>query len=94
MLEKLKGRVADPMSIFYMSGIRLRQTEISVLGRRMVEVDGCRGLTCYQADKIAMRVSEGSLIVEGEGLALEIYNCGRLSISGLLTAVRFSENKA
>lgn len=76
MLEKLKKQIFDPSSLCPPPSSRFGQTDISLCGRMLLEIDGCYGLTEYSACKISVRIKEGILSILGKELSLKnLFRC-------------------
>ena len=91
MLEKLKKQIFDPSSLCPPPGSRFGQTDISLCGRMLLEIDGCYGLTEYSACKISVRIKEGILSVLGKELSLKTYSGARIAVGGSSEEIRFEE---
>ncbi len=60
---------------------------ITLSGSGHVLVEGQRGLEEYEPERVAVALSQGRVILRGEGLRLEAMSAGELSVSGRFWAV-------
>lgn len=60
---------------------------VTISGGSRVLVEGHRGLLEYADDRIAAAGRGGTLVIKGEGLAIEAMSAGELLVSGRLWAV-------
>ena len=93
LLARFKKWYTDPQSLTPPAGGQNGRTEIVLEGRALVELDGCRGLTVYKEDEIAMRVKEGVLSVRGESLELKLYRGTRIAVMGKIDSLSFLEDE-
>lgn len=66
---------------------------VEMIGRNTLILTHHKGLTEYTAQKICAKSSEGLLTVTGNGLTLTQMNAERLTVSGKIDGVIYTEGK-
>ena len=64
---------------------------VEIRGRGLLTVSGCRGISEYTPERIALSLKRGRLLVEGRGLGCASYLAGAVSIDGRIDSVHFEE---
>ena len=72
-------------------GTRGGPTEITLCGRRQIEIALCKGICAYGRDRISVYVKEGRLTVTGENLTLKTYRDRRIAVTGKIGQVLFED---
>ncbi|MBP3321343.1 MAG: YabP/YqfC family sporulation protein [Clostridia bacterium] len=91
VFKKLKKWYTDPQTLGLPAGEAGTPTEAILSGRDLVEISGCKGLTVYTEEQIAMRVKEGELSVYGEDLELKLYRGAHIAIMGRIDGIRLEK---
>ena len=62
---------------------------IEAIGNRELTVSGCEGLLTYTDSRAVLRMCDGVLTVDGEGLELRSFAGGRVAVRGTVTCIRY-----
>jgi len=86
---KLYERIADycEVSQDYVAPVPV----FTFLGNRKIEIDGCRGILEYSADRITLIAGNEKFTVFGEGLTLSDFRFKVLCVRGNIRGVVFGE---
>ena len=64
---------------------------IEAVSNRELCVSGCEGLMSYTAERVELALCDGQLTVLGNALELHSYTGGRVSVSGVITGIRYGK---
>ena len=64
---------------------------IEAVGNRELCVSGCEGLMSYTDERVELALCDGRLTVSGSSLELRSYTGGRVSVSGVITGIRYGQ---
>ena len=64
---------------------------IEAVGNRELCVSGCEGLMSYTGERVELELCDGTLTVYGSALELRSYTGGRVSVSGVITGIRYGQ---
>lgn len=85
----LRNKVA---AIFELPGeVMLNQSRIALVGARELMIENHRGLVEYAEHRVALRVPEGVLCVEGAEMVIGSISTDQVTIQGKIRTIRYSD---
>ena len=78
-----------------MSKEEMKHTCLAIKDRSIVTLDGVNSIDSFDESGVCLATSDGSVIVEGQGLKIEslIREGGEIEISGRISGVFYTERK-
>ena len=62
-------------------------SQVVLTGDSMAELDGCRGLVCYEQTHVTLRLSDRTVTVYGENLCLKTFSQDHIAVCGKICGV-------
>ncbi len=65
-------------------------TQVTLLGQRQVTVENAVGIDAYDTTRIRLRLANGSVVIEGESLCIDVFSEQTALVRGHVTSISFA----
>lgn len=92
-----KTKRGEPYSFRRAMGFVERPVQTALYGRPALhadcggslEIENCRGILQYNAEKLRLDMGEWSVVVEGDGLVIDNYQRSLMTVRGRIFSIQF-----
>jgi sporulation protein YqfC len=74
-------------------GLFSRESSVFVTGKRSAEISGCISVLEYEEERIVLWVKGGFLIIQGEGMELQLFQKDQLTVIGSIQNIAWKNEK-
>lgn len=74
-------------------GLFSRESAVYVAGNRRAEIIGCISVLEYEENCIMLRIRDGILAIQGEGMEIQLFQKDQLTVVGSIRNVAWKDEK-